>query len=152
MRKRAELAKRIKDRHSVNASSNLSTDARLRAQLGEEVNLDILQHLDEAIKLLYQANGFDEQTGKRVGIIKKKQAQKKFALAMEAYRDSVKHAEENECRRIISRIEKSDAYKEKVKELEIQEASRGEIVMEKPVDLDHTRFCFQINQRWSIIF
>ncbi|MCI7131070.1 MAG: hypothetical protein MSA09_11100 [Lachnospiraceae bacterium] len=140
LRKRAELAKRIKNSHSMNASANLRTDEKLGKQLAEEVNLDILQHLDEAIKLLYQANGCDEQTGKRVGIIKKKQAQKKFALAMEAYRDSVKHAEENECRRIVSRIEKSDAYKEKVKELEIQEASRGEIVMEKPVDLDHTRW------------
>ena len=118
LRKRAELAKYIRLRHSENESPNLSSDIKLKEQLFEEVNLDILQHLDEAIQLLYQANGIDEKTGKRVGSIKKKQAQKQFALAMEAYRDSVKKAEENEIKKIISRVENSNIFKNHLKDVE----------------------------------
>ncbi|MDD7642239.1 MAG: hypothetical protein PUK75_07170 [bacterium] len=118
LRKRAEFAKHIRLRHSENESPNLSSDIKLKEQLFEEVNLDILQHLDEAIQLLYQANGIDEKTGKRVGSIKKKQAQKQFALAMEAYRDSVKKAEENEIKKIISRVENSNIFKNHLKDVE----------------------------------
>lgn len=118
LRKRAEFAKHIRLRHSENESPNLSSDIKLKGQLFEEVNLDILQHLDEAIQLLYQANGIDEKTGKRVGSIKKKQAQKQFALAMEAYRDSVKKAEENEIKKIISRVENSNIFKNHLKDVE----------------------------------
>ena len=103
--------------NEIKVFQNTRQTSRDRAALMEaeckiDMFTDVLQHLDDAIHLLYQANGVDEKTGKRVGSIKKKQAQKQFALAMEAYRDSVKNSRENEKKRIISRVENSAAFKE----------------------------------------
>lgn len=86
---------------------------------------DIRNHLDKAIQLLYQANGVDYTTGKRVGSIKRKQAQKQFALAMEEYRDHYKNRNEYAVRRIVNTFKNTPVFqKEMEKDNKLQLTAR----------------------------
>lgn len=88
-------------------------------------NIELLAKLDEVLNLLYQANGVDFEKGKTVGSITRKRAKKKFALAMETYRDTLKNMEEYLCEAKIEEIKNSDAYKQKMKEKEKEHKQTG---------------------------
>lgn len=108
LKRRMELYKTVDNAKSM----TLTGDDVLKAQYNQE----LLNKMDEAIKLWYQANGVDFETGKSVGSIRRKWARQEFALAMEAYRDTRKNMIQLLLQAKVKQLRKTPAYREKMHE------------------------------------
>lgn len=108
LKRRMELYKTVDNARSM----TLTGDDVLKAQYNQE----LLNKMDEAIKLWYQANGVDLETGKSVGSIRRKWARQEFALAMEAYRDTRKNMTQLVLQAKVKQLRETPAYREKMRE------------------------------------